>query len=385
MLYDLLVLNMLEKAFEEKTILYIDDEEKNLSSFKAVFRKEYKVYVASSAQEGIEIMETHPINLVITDQRMPNMTGVEFLERIVDRYPDVTRIILTGYSDVEAIIQAINKGQVYRYITKPWRREELKETIDNALEYHFLKQENHGLIESLRKANTELDRFVYSAAHDLRAPIASLMGLINLAKDESDVAQLKYYLSLKENTVWKLNAFIQEIIDYSRNQRADIEPDEVFFKDLVEDALSLFAQEDATNYKRVNFHLDIVQNVPFHTDRARLEVIIKNLLSNVLRFYKEDSTEQPFCDIILRIENDIATFQVRDNGIGIGAEHLEKIFEMFYRATDQRVGSGLGLFLVRETAHKLNGAVRVASIVGEGTMFSVELPDLKINPILPQN
>lgn len=385
MLYDLLVLNMLEKAFEEKTILYIDDEEKNLSSFKAVFRKEYKVYVASSAQEGIEIMETHPINLVITDQRMPNMTGVEFLERIVDRYPDVTRIILTGYSDVEAIIQAINKGQVYRYITKPWRREELKETIDNALEYHFLKQENHGLIESLRKANSELDRFVYSAAHDLRAPIASLMGLINLAKDESDVAQLKYYLSLKENTVWKLNAFIQEIIDYSRNQRADIEPDEVFFKDLVEDALALFAQEDAENYNRVNFHLDIVQNVPFHTDRARLEVIIKNLLSNVLRFYKDDSAERPFCDVILRIENDIATFQVRDNGIGISAEHLEKIFEMFYRATDQRVGSGLGLFLVRETAHKLNGAVRVASIVGEGTMFSVELPDLKINPILPQN
>lgn len=385
MLYDLLVLNMLEKAFEEKTILYIDDEEKNLSSFKAVFRKEYKVYVASSAQEGIEIMETHPINLVITDQRMPNMTGVEFLERIVDRYPDVTRIILTGYSDVEAIIQAINKGQVYRYITKPWRREELKETIDNALEYHFLKQENHGLIESLRKANSELDRFVYSAAHDLRAPIASLMGLINLAKDESDVAQLKYYLSLKENTVWKLNAFIQEIIDYSRNQRADIEPDEVFFKDLVEDALALFAQEDAGNYNRVNFHLDIVQNVPFHTDRARLEVIIKNLLSNVLRFYKDDSAERPFCDVILRIENDIATFQVRDNGIGISAEHLEKIFEMFYRATDQRVGSGLGLFLVRETAHKLNGAVRVASIVGEGTMFSVELPDLKINPILPQN
>lgn len=367
---------MLEKDVEEKTILYIDDEEKNLSSFKAVFRKEYKVYVASSAQEGIEIMESYPINLVITDQRMPNMTGVEFLERIVDRYPDVTRIILTGYSDVEAIIQAINKGQVYRYITKPWRREELKETIDNALEYHFLKQENNTLIESLRKAHNELDRFVYSAAHDLRAPIASLMGLINLAKDETNLDQLKRYLRLKENTVWKLNAFIQEIIDYSHNQRADIEPDEVNFREVVEDALAQFAKEDV-NYQAVTFHLDIVQEQPFYTDLMRLEVIVKNLISNVLRFYKDDGKDRPFCDIILRIDNNIATFQVRDNGIGIGAEHLDKIFDMFYRATDHRVGSGLGLFLVRETIIKLHGDVRVASILGEGSMFSVELPNLK--------
>jgi signal transduction histidine kinase len=376
MFYDLLILNMLEKDVEEKTILYIDDEEKNLSSFKAVFRKEYKVYVASSAQEGIEIMESYPINLVITDQRMPNMTGVEFLERIVDRYPDVTRIILTGYSDVEAIIQAINKGQVYRYITKPWRREELKETIDNALEYHFLKQENNTLIESLRKAHNELDRFVYSAAHDLRAPIASLMGLINLAKDETNLDQLKRYLRLKENTVWKLNAFIQEIIDYSHNQRADIEPDEVNFREVVEDALAQFAKEDV-NYQAVTFHLDIVQEQPFYTDLMRLEVIVKNLISNVLRFYKDDGKDRPFCDIILRIDNNIATFQVRDNGIGIGAEHLDKIFDMFYRATDHRVGSGLGLFLVRETIIKLHGDVRVASILGEGSMFSVELPNLK--------
>jgi len=381
MFYDLLIMDSLMKNSDEKIILYIDDEEKNLSSFKAVFRKEYKIYVATSAQEGIDIMEQQPINLVITDQRMPNMTGVEFLERIVDKYPDVTRIILTGYSDVEAIIQAINKGQIYRYITKPWRRDELKETIDNALEYHFLRQENHTLIDSLQKANKELDRFVYSAAHDLRAPIASLMGLINLAKEETDLAQIKHYLAMKALTVSKLNAFIQEIIDYSRNQRAEIEPDEIDFANIVANVLEDFKKEEE-QYNNVNFHLDIQQNAPFYTDMTRLEIILKNLISNIFRFYKIDGIIQPFCDIIISIDNHTATIQIRDNGIGIGAEHFEKIFDMFYRATDQRVGSGLGLFLVSETVNKLGGSVRVASILGEGAMFTVELPNLKTDILL---
>ncbi len=378
MLYDVIIMDITNKNTDEKTILYIDDEEKNLTSFKAVFRKEYKIYVAASAQEGIDIMERQPINLVITDQRMPNMTGVEFLERIVDKYPDVTRIILTGYSDVEAIIQAINKGQIYRYITKPWRRDELKETIDNALEYHFLKQENNTLIESLQKVNREIDRFVYSAAHDLRAPIASLMGLINLAKHETDVNVLLHYLSMKEITVNKLNVFIQEIIDYSINQRSSIIPDEVHFSALIKDILLKFEKEHE-DFQQVNFHLDIKQHSPFHSDVARIEIIIKSLIANVLRFYKNDGNTQPFCDIIIQIDHEIATIQVRDNGIGIGAEHFEKIFDMFYRAADQRVGSGLGLYLVRETVNKLDGSVRVASILGEGAMFTVELPDLKAN------
>jgi len=149
MIHEFLFLKLMDKS--NHTFLYIDDEEKNLTSFKAVFRKEYMVFVAKSAQDGIEIMEKHPIHLVITDQRMPNMTGVKFLERIVDKYPDVTRIILTGYSNVEAIIQAINKGRIFRYIAKPWRENELKETIDTTLEYHYLRQENYQLIESFEK------------------------------------------------------------------------------------------------------------------------------------------------------------------------------------------------------------------------------------------
>ncbi len=142
------------------SILYIDDEEQNLISFRSTFRRDYHIHVATSGKEGLEIMEKHHIQLVITDQRMPDMTGIEFLEQIVPLYPDCMRMIMTGFSDMEAIIQAINKGNIYRYISKPWNREELKMNIDSALEVYNLKSQNKHLIEDLKEANQNLERKV---------------------------------------------------------------------------------------------------------------------------------------------------------------------------------------------------------------------------------
>jgi len=141
-------------------ILYVDDEKDNLTVFHSTFRRDYDVYVASSGREGIEIMRNNEIHLVITDQRMPEMTGTTFLEKIIPDYPDCIRMVLTGFSDIEAIIQAINTGRVYRYITKPWNREELKITIDNGLETYNLKQQNRNLLEDLKEANKTLEQKV---------------------------------------------------------------------------------------------------------------------------------------------------------------------------------------------------------------------------------
>lgn len=127
------------KAF---SILFVDDEEQNLVTFKATFRRDYTIYTANSALEGLEVMREHNINLVITDQRMPEMTGVEFLETILPEYPDTIRILLTGYSDIDAVIDAINTGRVFRYITKPWDERELRMTIENARQFYGLQQEN---------------------------------------------------------------------------------------------------------------------------------------------------------------------------------------------------------------------------------------------------
>ena len=141
-------------------ILYIDDEQDNLTVFYSAFRRNFKVYLANSGQEGMEIMRKHSVHLVIADQRMPEMTGIEFLEKIKLEYPDSIRMVLTGYTDVEAIIQAINKGRVYRYITKPWSKDDLKITIDHALETYELKQQNRKLFTDLEEANLTLEKKV---------------------------------------------------------------------------------------------------------------------------------------------------------------------------------------------------------------------------------
>ncbi len=141
-------------------ILYLDDERDNLIVFNSAFRREYDVHLAGSGQEGLEILKKHEIQVIITDQRMPEMTGIQFLEKIIPDYPHCIRMILTGFSDIEAIIQAINTGRVYRYITKPWNKEELKMNIDKAIETYQLRCQNRKLIEDLKEANQTLEQKV---------------------------------------------------------------------------------------------------------------------------------------------------------------------------------------------------------------------------------
>ena len=138
-------------------ILYVDDEAHNLISFKANLRSFYNIYTAESAELGKHILKEKNIQIIITDQRMPNITGVEFLESVIKEYPDAIRILLTGYADMEAIIEAINKGQIYRYIMKPFNIDELKMNIDNAYEVYSLREENKQLMKKLLQVNEQLE------------------------------------------------------------------------------------------------------------------------------------------------------------------------------------------------------------------------------------
>lgn len=139
------------------TILYVDDEEHNLNSFKATFRRDYDVHLAQSANKAYEMLKETTFHIIITDQRMPEVTGVEFLASILKEYPDPIRILLTGYADIQAVIDAINKGQVYHYITKPWDEEHMRVVISNAYEVYALRRENKELMNSLLKANEQLE------------------------------------------------------------------------------------------------------------------------------------------------------------------------------------------------------------------------------------
>jgi len=141
----------------EDTILYIDDEVENLRGFQFLFKRNYKIFIATSAEEGFGILEKNKIKLIIADQRMPKMSGVDFFEVAAKMYPDIIRIILTGYSDIEAIIKAINKGRIFKYVTKPWDKDEFKLIIDNALWTYNITAENKNLIQSLKEANANLE------------------------------------------------------------------------------------------------------------------------------------------------------------------------------------------------------------------------------------
>jgi DNA-binding NtrC family response regulator len=139
-------------------VLYVDDEVNNLNSFKAAFRRYFNIYTAQSAKEGRKILESGEIGVIITDQRMPGETGIEFLESVLPIYPDTIRILLTGFSDINAVMGAINRGQVYKYLVKPWQDDELKMYIQNALELHSLRKENKDLANKLKIANLELEQ-----------------------------------------------------------------------------------------------------------------------------------------------------------------------------------------------------------------------------------
>lgn len=138
-------------------ILYLDDEVNNLESFKANFRRIYEVYTAETVPAAKQILADNEIEIIITDQRMPNVTGVEFLESIIEKYPDPIRMLLTGYADIEAVIDAINKGKIYHYTTKPFNADELKITIDKAYEVYSLRKENKELMKNLLQVNEQLE------------------------------------------------------------------------------------------------------------------------------------------------------------------------------------------------------------------------------------
>lgn len=145
------------KKDEPISILYVDDEVNNLTAFKANFRRDFKIYTAESAEEAKKIVEEKNLHVIISDQRMPGKTGVEFFEDILVEYPEPIRILLTGYADIEAVIDAINRGEVYRYITKPWDENDLRVTIKNAFEIFTLREENKQLMKSLMQANKQLE------------------------------------------------------------------------------------------------------------------------------------------------------------------------------------------------------------------------------------
>jgi signal transduction histidine kinase len=226
----------------------------------------------------------------------------------------------------------------------------------------------HEKNDKLEKMNTELDLFAHRVSHDLKAPIASIRGLINLAEKENHSQELAVYLQkMKESTV-SADTFIRDVLDLSKNAtRIVIEKTDVqkMTQEIIEN-LRYIDPEQKTEI--VLMGKDAVIN----TDPVRLRIILTNLISNAYK-YHDLQKDKSRIEINLVKEKDFLHVSVKDNGIGIGDEHLEKIFDMFYRATSHSKGTGLGLYVVKEMVEKLNGTIQVKSTKDKGSEFIVRI------------
>lgn len=352
-------------------LLYIDDENNNLLSFQASFRRKYQVFTASSAAEGLKLLNEVPdIHVVIADQRMPKSTGVEFFNIVRKAHPDPMRILLTGYSDIEALIDAINKGEIYRYFKKPWDEAEIQTAIHNAYEMYVTKQQLKKKVHELEKINHDLNRFVYSTSHDLRSPLASITGILNLAKLENSVEDPNDYLSMIDMCVKRMDTFIQKTIEYYKSVRVEDERTPIDFKALLDENIAICKLQKP----EVIFSIKINQSVPFISDAFRLSVILDNLISNAVKYQKPSSDNPEVC-INVEVDKQQAMIEIQDNGIGIVEDHLNNIFKMFFRSSKSVNGFGIGLYIVKEALQRIGGEISVRSTYGVGTTFCIMLPN----------
>lgn len=360
-------------SFEDRKIkvLYIDDENNNLLSFQASFRRKYRILTALSAAEGINILNNEKdIHVIICDQRMPHTTGVEFFQIIRKAFPDPIRILLTGYTDAEAIINAINQGEIFRYIKKPWDEFELQNAVQNSYELLLTRQQLKKKITELERKNDELNRFVYSTSHDLRSPLASVMGILNLARMEHSVEDPNNYLGMIETCMNKMDNFIQKIIQYYKSIRVEDELTEINFNTLFAESISICKMQNPA----VAFNLKVIQAVKFVSDSFRITIIIDNLISNAVKYQKPTSAE-PKVNITVQTNEHEAQIEIEDNGIGIIEKNLNNIFKMFFRSTTTVNGVGIGLYIVKEALSKIGGEISVSSTYNIGTVFRITIPN----------
>ncbi|MBL7959902.1 hybrid sensor histidine kinase/response regulator [bacterium] len=368
-------------------ILVVDDEIDNLDLLKRTFRREYNVHTANSAQEALKMLEVQEFAVIVSDQRMPEMTGVELLQKAREKYPYTIRILLTGYTDINALVDAINMGHVYRYVTKPWSREEIVMTVKRAVEHYETTKQNFSLLEELKIKNEALEnsykelkrldelktRFMVISSHELRTPASIISGNLELLmsgamgefqKDQKEIVENAY----KGTT--RLIDLIEDVLSVLRIDSHKLKLNITTFNlhDLVNegaDALKIFVNERKQK---------VVNNIPaidIEADSNRMYQVVINLLSNAMK-YSQDGALIEFNG---SVENGAAHLICKDNGIGIPKAELEKIFEKFYQLGDADQhrtskhkfmggGSGLGLTIVRGTMEEHSGKVWAES---EGT------------------
>lgn len=382
-----------------QTILVIDDEPDVVRSVQDLLRFDYRTLGATRAEDGLAMLQREDIDVLMTDQRMPGMSGVELLRRARAERPDTIRLLFTGYADIKAVIDAINQGNVYRYITKPWDPDELMAILRQAAAQRELLLERKRLLaelcaknEALEAANTELrqanelkEAFIRVASHELRTPLAIMLGLIELARRQPEPGgPAPSWVETLHRAAMRLSRLVDQILKLMLARQFE-RPLQRRPTDLA--ALLRTAADDVKPFierRKQQLALDVPPDLgTMHLEADKIRDCLDNLLLNAIKFTPDGG------DIRLRarrLDEGGVEIQVSDSGIGVDPASLPHLFRAFFTGFDVsrhssgqfefgKQGIGLGLTLVR-TFVELHGGTITATRGPEGGMtFTLRLPE----------
>jgi signal transduction histidine kinase len=361
-------------------ILSLEDDEDDFDFITETLERGGFAVVASrvdSRKQFTEAVTAFRPDVILSDHALPLFDSTEALGIAKNSLPLVPFILVTGAVSDEFAVKTLKLG-ADDYVLKS-NLARLPSAIENALKQKEAEvakaraaQELAIRNDELSKINKELDSFVYSVSHNIRAPLLSVLGLTHLAKRERDLASLDRYNQLIESSVMKLDETLKGIIEYARNARQDVQRELINFEEILED--NFRKVEFMPGSKEITKHIAIRSSTPFYSDNYRLSVIFNNLISNAVK-YSDRRKMKSMVDVNISWDDDMATIVFRDNGIGIQPELISKIFDMFFRGTETREGAGLGLYILHEAVQMLKGRINVTSRPGEETCFTIEIPN----------
>jgi signal transduction histidine kinase len=367
-------------------ILMLEDNLDDAELVQRVLRRnelKFSMHVVDSKEGFLNELETFRPDMILCDHGIPQFNSLDALKLFKDSGLTGPFVLVTGTVSEEFAVDVLKRG-ADDYILKS-NLSRLPSAISNALskrheelirksaEMELAKQNQllSGTVERLERVNNELDHFLYSVSHNLRAPLSSVLGLINLSKLGGDTDHATLML-LMEQSINRLDVILKDILSYSFNANGEVSYELLDIEQ--EFYLAVQHLQYFPGWNHVKFKSDVKSNARFYSDSFRIRLVLTNLIMNSI-YFRDESKTNSYCALHADISKESATIRITDNGIGIEPEFRERVFQMFFKASNRSDGAGLGLYLVNEAVRKLKGSLEIESTPGEGTSLLVSLPN----------